>query len=63
MSVFVPTVASPDTLIMPTTMRNTPVVAGGGAGFVITGATASAVAVTVGQTTGAAQTLTFTADL
>jgi hypothetical protein len=62
-SVFVPAVAAPDTLVMPTTMRGTPTVAGGGAGFVTTGATASATAVTVGQTTGAAQTLTFTADL
>jgi hypothetical protein len=62
-SAYVPVTTSPATLVLPTTMRAAPFVSGGGAGFVTTGATASAAAVTVGQTTGAAQTLTFSADL
>jgi hypothetical protein len=48
-------------LIYPTTMRAAPAIAGGGAGFT-SGAT-SAVASNHGQTTGGAQTLTFSADL
>jgi hypothetical protein len=60
---WVPVTTAPATLVLPVPMRATPAVSGGGAGFVTTGATASAAAITVGQTAGAAQTLTFTADL
>lgn len=49
------------TIVFPTTMRATPTIAGGGAGF--TSAAASATAVNVSQTTQATQTLTVSAEL
>lgn len=58
---YVPALASPDNLVLPTTMRTTPTVAGGGAGFAITNG--SAALITVAQTAAANQTLTLTADL
>lgn len=48
-------------LIYPTTMRAAPTIAGGGTGFAA--GAASANGCNIAQTTGGAQTLTFTADL
>jgi hypothetical protein len=60
-AVNVPAVANASNLVFPVTMRGNPIVAGGGAGFATSNL--SAAAVTISQTTAAAQTLTFSSDL
>ena len=60
-SALVPAVAAPSNLVLPVTMRASPTIAGGGAGF--TTANLSNAAATVSQTAAASQTLTFSADL
>lgn len=62
-SVFVPAAAGEYTLGLPTAMRNTPGITGGGAGFTFSFDTNSFAAVTLFQTTGAIQNLSIDARM